>query len=143
MALNSAFQTDKSWNCRIVWLLWGRHAGDLPRCETTTASHRQLLQTRILRAIAPARNTNLLCFVYQNDQCWSSSVGGLKMHTVNRLNVAAFTRSGVKPRSFRPGIEARFSDWCFLLSDMVLKNVDRCTPQLAAEYDGDQSTPFQ
>ena len=33
----------------------------------------------------------MLCFVYQNDQCWIVSVGGLKMHTVNRLNVAAFT----------------------------------------------------
>jgi hypothetical protein len=44
-----------------------------------------------LGAIAPARSTNLLCFVYQNDQCWIISVGGLKMHTVNRLNVAAFT----------------------------------------------------
>jgi hypothetical protein len=80
-----------TWNCRIVWLLWGWHAGNLPRCETTTASHGQLLQTRILRAIAPARNTNLLCFIYQNDQCWIISAGGLKMHKVNRLNVAAFT----------------------------------------------------
>ena len=45
----------------------------------------------MLRAIAPARNAKLLCFVYQNNQCWIISVGGLKMHTVNWLNVAAFT----------------------------------------------------
>ena len=33
----------------------------------------------------------MLCFIYQNDQCWIISAGGLKMHKVNRLNVAAFT----------------------------------------------------
>src|SRR6516165_3957031 len=46
----------------------------------------------VLNAITSAGNTGLLRFVNQNDQCWFVAISGLKYNTINRLDVAAFTR---------------------------------------------------